>query len=531
MTTLRTLARHAVRIGAAAGLAALGLAVAPQPAGASTYTSISGSGSSWASVALDQWSANVRQNGLVVNYNPDGSAAGRQDYINNQVDYTGSDPPFRNGQDELGGTGTENSGKYGFSYVPDTAGGTAFMYHITVAGHLITNLRLHPLTIMKIFTGSITNWDDKTITHDYGAQLPSLPITPVVRSDGSGATYFLTRWMSHVSPSLWNKFCQRVHPGIKLPCPQTEFYPENFPNAKAENGSTNVANYITSSYGNGAIGYDEYAYALNSHYPVVAVANPGGYWSLPTASNVAVALTRAKINEDPHSLNFLQQDLDSVYTFRDPRSYPLSSYSYLIVPRQAKGSPAPPPVFSSPSGKGRSLSTYIDYFLCAGQAHIAELGYSPLPLNLVKGGLLQTKFIPGAIAGPNLSTLAGCANPTFTNGVLTLLRDAKQPSPCMKVGEALNCVVKNGKATTPGSGGSSNNSKNAGPTASAAAGTTITNTTGTGATGGQVTGQVINLAASQSSQVPLAVVTALAILAAVATPPALAAWLRRRRRA
>jgi hypothetical protein len=42
---------------------------------------------------------------------------------------------------------------------------------------------------------------------------------------------------------------------------------------------------------------------------------------------------------------------------------------------------------------------------------------------------------------------------------------------------------------------------------------------------------VINLAASESSQVPLAVVTALGILAAVATPPALAAWLRRRKRA
>jgi ABC-type phosphate transport system substrate-binding protein len=531
MTKLRTLARHAVRIGAAAGLAAIGLAAAPQPAGASTYTSISGSGSSWASVALDQWSSNVHQNGLVVNYNPDGSAAGRQDYINDQVDFTGSDPPFRDGQDELGGTGAENSGKYGFSYVPDTAGGTAFMYHITVAGHLITNLRLHPLTIMKIFTGNITNWDDKTITHDYGAQLPSLPITPVVRSDGSGATYFLTRWMEHLDPSLWNKFCQRVHPGIRLPCPQTEFYPVNFPNVKAENGSTNVANYITAPYGNGAIGYDEYAYALNSHYPVVAVANPGGYWSLPTASNVAVALTKAKINEDSHSVNFLQQDLDNVYTFRDPRSYPLSSYSYLIVPRQAKGAPAPPPVFSSPAGKGRSLSTFIDYFLCAGQAHIAELGYSPLPLNLVKGGLLQTSFIPGAIAGPNLRTLTGCANPTFTNGVLTLLRDAKQPSPCMKVGEPLNCKVVNGKATVPGSGGSSNKNKSAGPSATSSAGTAITGTTGTGATGGQVTGQVINLAASQSSQVPLAVVTALGILAAVATPPALAAWLRRRRRA
>jgi ABC-type phosphate transport system substrate-binding protein len=536
MTTLRALARQAVRIGAAACLASLGLAVAPRPAAASTYTSISGSGSSWASVALDQWSSNVRPNGLVVNYNPDGSAAGRQDFINDQADFSGSDPPFRNGQDELGGTGAENANKYGFSYVPDTAGGTAFMYHLTAAGHLITNLRLRPLTIMKIFTGQITNWDDKQITHDYGARLPNLPITPVVRSDGSGATFFLTRWMEHLDPGLWNAFCRRVHPGIRLPCPQTEFYPTNFGNAKAENGSTNVANYITSSYGNGAIGYDEYAYALNSHYPVVKVANPGGYWSLPTASNVAVALTRARINEDRNSQNFLQQNLDRVYTFKDPRSYPLSSYSYLIVPRQATHTPSPPPEFASPSGKGKSLSTFIDYFLCAGQAHVAELGYSPLPLNLVKGGLLQTDFIPGHIRGPNLKTLAGCANPTFTNGVLTLLKNAPQPSPCDKVGQPLNCVVKNGKATTPGSGGSSGNGgKKTGPSASTAPGGTITGTTGTtgttGATGGQVTGQVINLAGSQSSQAPLAVVTALGILAAVGAPPALAAWLRRRRRA
>ena len=251
---------------------------------------------------------------------------------------------------------------------------------------------------------------------------------------------------------------------------------------------------------------------------------------------MAVALTKTIINEDSHSQNFLQQDLDHVYTFNDPRSYPLSSYSYLIVPRQASGSPAPPPVFGSPSGKGRSLSTFIDYFLCAGQAHVAELGYSPLPLNLVKGGLLQTDFIPGHIRGPNLRTLAGCANPTFTNGVLTLLKNAPLPSPCDKVGEPLNCVVKNGKATVPGSGGSSGGSdKKAGPSASTSAGGTISDPTGTtgttGATGGQVTGQVINLAGSQSSQAPLAVVTALGILAAVATPPALAAWLRRRRRA
>jgi ABC-type phosphate transport system substrate-binding protein len=288
-------------------------------------------------VALDQWAQDLRPSGIVFNYNPDGSAAGRADYMANQDDFAASDPPFRSGHDELGNTAAEHPTQ-GYSYVPDTAGGTAFMYHITVAGHLIRNLRLSGKTIMESFTGQITNWDDARITHDYGAQLPNLPVTPVIRSDGSGATFFLTRWISHVFPQQWDAFCQKVHRGIKLPCPQTEFYPL-FGNAKSENGSTNVATYITASYGNGAIGYDEYAYALNSHYPVVQVLNPAGYYVLPTASNVAVALTRAVINEDSSSPGFLQQDLDSVYTYTDPRSYPISSYSYMIVPRAGTRQP------------------------------------------------------------------------------------------------------------------------------------------------------------------------------------------------
>ena len=32
-------------------------------------------------MALDQWSENLLANGIVVNFNPDGSAAGREDYI------------------------------------------------------------------------------------------------------------------------------------------------------------------------------------------------------------------------------------------------------------------------------------------------------------------------------------------------------------------------------------------------------------------------------------------------------------------
>jgi ABC-type phosphate transport system substrate-binding protein len=511
---------------AAATLAVVAVIAAPLPANAARYTSISGSGSSWSAVALDQWQQDLRPSGLVVNYNPDGSAAGRGDYMANQDDFAGSDPPFRNGHDQLGGTGAERPNQ-GYSYIPDTAGGTALMYHIEVGGKLVTNLRLSGLTIMKIFTGAITNWDDKAITKDYGAQLPNLPITPVIRSDGSGATFFFTRWMSHMFPSQWNAFCKRVHKSspIHLPCGQTEFYPL-FAGAKSENGSNNVATYITASYGNGAIGYDEYAYALNSHYPVVKVLNPAGYYVLPSASNVAVALTEAVIDENPHHSNFLQQNLDAVYTFTDPRSYPLSSYSYLIVPRAGTHQPT-----NFSPAKGKSLSTFADYFLCAGQREVAALGYSPLPLNLVKGGLLQSSKIPGAIPGPNLTTLAGCNNPTFTHGKLTLLLNAPQPSPCDKVGRPLNCVVVNGKATTPGSGSNSPSPSSSG-SASPGTGVVAPSTSASAGSTGPiaVTGQVVNVAAAGPNKLMLSVLTAVAIVLAVAAPPALSGWLRRRRR-
>jgi ABC-type phosphate transport system substrate-binding protein len=494
------------------------------PAG--NYTAISGSGSTWSAVALSQWAENLHADGISINYNPDGSAAGRADYMAEQVDFAASDPPFRNGSDPFDTGGAEHP-PVGYSYVPDTAGGTAFMYHLDVGGHLITNLRLSGKTIMEIFTGQITNWDNPAITKDYGAQLPNIPIIPVVRSDGSGATFFFTRWMSHVFPAQWNAFCAKVSNGRVgvpgKPCTQTEFYPEGWGASVAQNGSENVASYITASYGQGAIGYDEYAYALNSHYPVVQVLNPAGYYVLPTASNVAVALTQAVINEDQSSPDFLQQDLDNVYTFKDPRSYPLSSYSYLIVPRAGTKIPT-----NFGPGDGKTLSSYIDYFLCAGQQYAAELGYSPLPLNLVVGGLLQSSKIPGAIAPPSLAS--GCDNPTLKDGKLILLADAPYPSKCQKVGEPLDCSTS-AATTNPSPGATSSSAVGTGT--GTQTGTTTTQTGATSPNGsvadGPVTGTVVNLAASDSSPTMLGLLTAGLLLVAIAVPPAIYALLRRRR--
>ncbi|MFG3051029.1 substrate-binding domain-containing protein [Kitasatospora sp. NPDC048239] len=432
-------------------------------------TALNADGSSWAGPAIDQWRQDVAPQGIQINFNPIGSAAGRNQWAIGQDDFTASDVPFRSKADtglgqagQAGGSGKAENPRYGFSYVPITAGGTTFMYNLVVGGKQVRDLRLSPQTVVDIFTNKITNWNDPRIAADYGKALPSLQITPVVRSDGSGATAQFTRWMSHTHQAQWDEYCKSVN-GVS--CGEyTEFFPPSG-RMTAQNGSDVVAGYIKAPAGLGTIGYDEYAFAKRSNWPVVKVLNPAGYYTLPTASNVAVALTAARIRgvddttaaDDP---DYLQQNLDGVYSMNDPRSYPLSSYSYLIVPRAGAALP-PPPRFTN--DKGSALSRFLAYVLCEGQGEADGLGYSPIPRNLVRGGLLQTQHIPGNASPVDANTLANCNNPTFNAaGRLTVLDNAPQPSPCDAKGTPLDCVVQEGKAVKSGSGSGSASGSGAG---------------------------------------------------------------------
>jgi ABC-type phosphate transport system substrate-binding protein len=567
MSLTTTGTRHCARVLAVLLCAVSVLAV--QTGTASASTSLNGDGSSWAGPALDQWRQDVEPQGIEINFSADGSAAGRVQWADGQDDFTASDVPFRSKPDagqpaDSAGYGSGENPVYDYSYVPVTAGGTAFMYHLTVAGKLVTDMRLSSDTLVKIFTGKITYWDDPAIKHDYGGILPHTPITPVVRSDGSGATAQFTRYMEHTHKAEWDAYCKAQ---VGTSCGDyTEFFP---PSGRmvAQNGSDVVANYIQSPTGEGTIGYDEYAYAKRANWPVVKVLNADGYYTLPSASNVAVALTAAKIkgvddNTSPNDPDYLQQNLDGVYTMKDPRAYPISSYSYLIVPRSGESRGIPPRFTPA---KGSALSKYIGYILCAGQGEADQLGYSPIPRGLVKGGLLQVAHIPGNDDGIDPDKLNNCPNPTFnSSGKLVVLTNAPQPSPCDKVGEPLSCTVSGGKAVTPSSGSTtagSGGGTGAGTTGgSGTTGTTGTTGTGTGTNTGAVnpsgspsgttvdpdTGQVVQNGGSGDggASVPATVValsgghddrllstlTALELLAVVAVPPFLGAYLTRRRR-
>ncbi|TFB84175.1 phosphate ABC transporter substrate-binding protein PstS [Cryobacterium algoricola] len=441
------------------------LAGATVSAQAVSYDPITGTGSTWSQNALDQWRKNVASNyGMTVNYSGVGSSAGRRDFVAGNVDFAVSEIPFQTAPED--GSAPEVPAR-GYAYMPIVAGGTAFMYNLKIGGVRVSNLRLSGEVVTKIFTGVITKWNDPAIqTDNPGLAMPDKGIVPVVRSDGSGSTAQFSLWMSKQYNSLWGQFCVKV--GKPASCGLTSQYP-TYGNAKAQSGSAGVAGYVSQDYGEGAITYVEYSYALKSGFPVAKVLNTAGYYVEPTANSVAVALLAAQIKTDvaKTSPDYLTQILDGVYNNADPRTYPLSSYSYMIVPTEVGG------VFTAK--KGLTLGAFANYMLCEGQQQAAALGYSPLPMNLVLAGFEQIKRVPGAdVAGVDINN---CNNPTFKAGDSPssnqLAVTALQPAACDKVGTS-QCVTGTAGATddTPtsgtGTGGAAANGDPAAATAAAA---------------------------------------------------------------
>lgn len=404
--------------------AVIGLSFA-SPAASVSYAQIEGSGSTWSQVIFDQWIADVNPLGIRVSYNGAGSSQGRKDFTNYTNDFAISEIPYQ-GVDELGQA--DSPGDRAYAYMPIVAGGTAFTYHLEAAGQLMRGIRLSGETLAKIFTGVITSWDDPQIAaENNGRSFPATRIIPVVRSDGSGTTAQFTTFLSKQYPDLW-KACF-------APGGLTSYYPRNCSDRTvAQAGSDQVMNFIASKAGNGTIGYVEYSYPTNKNFPVVKVLNKAGYYVEPTQYNVAVALTRARIetqNTDPKV--YLTQILDDVYTSTDPQAYPLSSYSYMVLPTGASDR-------RLTTNKRQSLVDLMFYALCEGQSKAGPYGYSPMPLNLVQAGfeqLAKLKTADPAVEVDNRDATK-CNNPTFVPGDLTrnhLAEIAPLPADCDKQGQ------------------------------------------------------------------------------------------------
>ncbi|WP_236795935.1 substrate-binding domain-containing protein [Amycolatopsis sp. GM8] len=393
------------------------------PVAGAVGEAISGSGSTWSFPMVNQWRADVASQGTNVNIGPGGSSVGRQQFADGITDFGDSDIAYQ-GRDLL--TGQQDVSIRAYAYIPVIAGGTSLMYHLEAGGQLIRNVRLSDLTVARIFTGKITMWNDPAITADMnGHALPAKKIQVIVNSQGAGTSFQFTDWLSKRHPDLWKDYA-----GNNVP---TSYYPIKLPNFSGQAGDDRIAATIEGPNADGAISFVQYSYPFSKGWPVAKVLNPGGYYTVPTPGNVAFALQSARVetaNHDPKV--YLTQDLSGVYTAGDPRVYPLSSYSYMIIPID----PSDP---HETEGKAQTFANFSYYSLCNGQAKAPALGYSPLPYVLVQAAFDQvpnySKMKPEFHSNQDPKT---CDNPTFDKNNLNrnlLAETDPLPPPCDRVGQ------------------------------------------------------------------------------------------------
>jgi phosphate transport system substrate-binding protein len=353
---------------------------------------ITGAGSTFAEIAINQWRADAaRKLGIQVNYQGTGSTAGRNSFTSKTVDFASSDIQYEEG-DQIPPAGT-------YTYLPLVAGGTALMYNLRdPAGRKITTLKLTGSTAALIFTGEIRNWRDPVILRenpDLANRLPDRDIKPVVRTGGSGTTAVFTNYLAAAAPREWGNFVNAVrnsgNPNWVITDPRGKYtsrFPTNYKGNIPVNGSDGVSNFVASfPNGEGSIGYAEAGYAIQSNLAVAFVRNASGRWTQPTARAVAIALTRATRNPDG------TQNLSSVYNNPNPETYPISSYNYLIAP------------VGGNAAKGETLRQFVIYSVTEGQRKAEPLGYSPLPKALIAQAFEALKRVAGTTQPPPIGSV------------------------------------------------------------------------------------------------------------------------------
>jgi phosphate transport system substrate-binding protein len=283
--------------------AASGAGTATSSAAKQLSGTLDGAGSSAQQAAMQAWSASFsgQQSGVTVNYDPVGSGGGRDQFLSGGTDFAGSDAAL---SDDEVTKAQSRCGGGGYFELPDYISPIAVVYNLPG----VKDLRLSPETAAKIFSGTITTWNDPAITADNpNAKLPGTTITPVHRSDDSGTTKNVTDWLHQTAPSVW-----------------TNEAGGTWPLSGGEAGAQTSGLIAAVKGGQGTIGYadDSQAGGLG-----VAKIKVGSDYVGPSAEGAAKVVSSSK---DVTGRSQYDHALSLNRTTTDSSEYPLVLVSYHI---------------------------------------------------------------------------------------------------------------------------------------------------------------------------------------------------------
>ena len=236
----------------------------------------------------------------------------------------------------------------GLMQFPPVIGGEVMV--VNIPGVQSGQMTLDGPTIALIYLGKIAKWSDPAIAKlNPGLKLPDTSIAVVHRSDGSGTTFIFTNYLSKVSAEWKDK----VSEGTSV----------EWPAGLGGKGNEGVAALTGRTAG--AIGYVEYAYALQNKMVHTKLINHDGI-ALEPGSKVFQA---AAANADWKGA----KDFYLILTDQSGKdSWPITGATFILMHKQ-----------QAQPERAKEVLKFFDWGYKNGGKLAESLDYIPMPENAV----------------------------------------------------------------------------------------------------------------------------------------------------
>jgi len=320
----------------AAAVAAIGLA---GTAGAAGAVDISGAGATFPYPIYAKWAeAYKAKTGASMNYQSIGSGGGIKQITAKTVDFGASDMPMK--PDDLE--------KNGLQQWPMVMGGVVLV--VNLPGIKPGELKLDGPVVAGMYLGKIKKWNDPAIVQlNPGMTLPDKAIATIHRSDGSGTNFIFTHYLSGVDAEFKSKVGENTS--------------VEFPGGLGGKGNEGVAALAGRTAG--AIGYVEYAYALQNKMNFTRLKNHDGQFVAPNSKTFQAAADGADWTKAPGFYLLLTDQPGK-------ESWPITGATFILMHKQ-----------QADSDKAKEVLSFFDWAYHNGGGMAEQLAYVPMPAKVV----------------------------------------------------------------------------------------------------------------------------------------------------
>jgi phosphate transport system substrate-binding protein len=304
-------------------------------------TSITGAGASFPAPIYTKWSYKYeKMTGLKLNYQSIGSGGGIAQIKSGTVDFGASDAPMKE----------KDLNEFKLVQFPMVIGGVVPI--VNLPGVKPGELKLTGEVLADIYLGKITKWNDDAIKAlNPKHELPDKTIIVVRRSDGSGTTWLFTNYLSKVSKE-WKE---------KIGCDKSVDWPKQTIGGKGNEGVAKNVQQLK-----GAIGYVEYAYALQNKMTYTELKNKEGKFVAPSIKTFQAAAANADWKNSVGYYVVLTQQPGK-------ESWPITGASFILIHKEQKD-----------AEKAKTMLKFFDWCFKHGAKMAEELDYVPIPNNVVE---------------------------------------------------------------------------------------------------------------------------------------------------